>query len=94
MLSVSSPASSIIKYSQPDWDKAFLYSEAIVEGRKTDGTAIDCIGGILGGCYYGVNCGRNADSVGVATTRAVVSAIVVMIVATGIITMIFEALGI
>ena len=31
-----------------------LYSEAIVEGRKTDGTAIDCIGGILGGCYYGV----------------------------------------
>lgn len=48
----------------------------------------------LCGCYYGVNCGRNADSVGVATTRAVVSAIVVMIVATGIITMIFEAWGI
>ena len=48
----------------------------------------------LCGCYYGVNCGRNADSVGVATTRAVVSAIVVMIVATGIITMIFEALWI
>lgn len=48
----------------------------------------------LCGCYYGVNCGRNADSVGKATTRAVVSAIVWMIVATGFITLIFEVLGI
>lgn len=48
----------------------------------------------LCGCYYGVNCGRNADSVGVATTHAVVSSIVIMIVATGIITLIFEVLGI
>lgn len=48
----------------------------------------------LCGCYYGVNCGRNADSVGVATTKAVVSSIVVMIVATGIITLIFEVMGI
>ncbi len=46
------------------------------------------------GCYYGVYCGRNADSVGVATTKAVVSAIVFMIVLTGIITFIFEVLGI
>ena len=46
------------------------------------------------GCYYGVYCGRNADSVGKATTQAVVSAIVWMIVATGIITWIFEVLGI
>lgn len=46
------------------------------------------------GCYYGVNCGRNADSVGVATTRAVVSSIVWMIVVTGIITAAMEALGI
>lgn len=48
----------------------------------------------LCGCYFGVNCGRNADSVGVATTRAVVSAIVWMIVVTGILTLIFEVLGI
>lgn len=48
----------------------------------------------LCGCYYGVNCGRNADSVGLATTKAVVSAIVWMIVVTGIITLIFEVLGI
>ncbi len=46
------------------------------------------------GCYYGVNCGRNADSVGLATTKAVVSAIVIMIVTTGILTLIFEVLGI
>jgi len=46
------------------------------------------------GCYYGINCGRDADSVGIATTKAVVSAIVWMIVATGILTVIFEVLGI
>lgn len=46
------------------------------------------------GCYFGIYCGRNADSVGKATTEAVVSSIVWMIVATGIITWIFEALGI
>ena len=46
------------------------------------------------GCYFGVYCGRNADSVGKATTEAVVSAIVWMIVMTGIITFIFEVLGI
>lgn len=48
----------------------------------------------LCGCYYGINSGRNADSVGKATTSAVVSSIVWMIVATGIITWVFEALGI
>ncbi len=46
------------------------------------------------GCYYGVNCGRNADSVGLATTKAVVAAIVWMIVMTGIITILCEVLGI
>ena len=48
----------------------------------------------LCGCYFGINCGRNADSVGKATTQAVVTAIVWMIVMTGIITFIFEVLGI
>lgn len=47
----------------------------------------------LCGCYYGIYCGRNADSVGKATTQAVVSAIVWMIVMTGIITLILEVLG-
>lgn len=48
----------------------------------------------LCGCYYGVYCGRNADSVGKATTKAVVTAIVWMIIATGVITFILEVLGI
>ena len=46
------------------------------------------------GCYYGVHCGRNADSVGLATTKAVVSSIVWMIVMTGIITVACEVIGI
>jgi len=48
----------------------------------------------LCGCYYGVNCGRNADSVGVATTKAVVTAIVWMIVVTGILTWLLQVWGI
>ncbi len=48
----------------------------------------------LCGCYYGINCGRNADSVGVATTKAVVSSIVWMIILTGIITLLCEVFGI
>ncbi len=44
----------------------------------------------LCGCYYGIFSGRNADSVGVATTKAVVSSIVWMIVITGVLTVIFQ----
>ncbi len=55
-----------------------------------------CFGVIIAlcGCYQGVNCGRNSDSVGLATTRSVVCAIVWMIVATGIITVICQELDI
>ena len=54
-----------------------------------------CFGFIISlcGCYSGLTCGRNADSVGVATTRSVVNAIVWMIVVTGIITVICQELG-
>ncbi len=48
----------------------------------------------LCGCYFGMTCGRNAESVGKATTNAVVYSIVWMIVMTGIITLICEGLGI
>jgi len=48
----------------------------------------------LCGCYFGVHCGRNADSVGIATTQAVVYAIVWMIIMTGLITLACEGLGI
>ncbi|MDR2902809.1 MAG: ABC transporter permease [Lactobacillales bacterium] len=48
----------------------------------------------LCGCYYGIYCGRDANSVGLATTRAVVSSIVWMILMTGVITWAFEVMGI
>ena len=46
------------------------------------------------GCYYGIYCGRNADSVGSATTKAVVASIIWMIVMTGLITVVCEVLDI
>lgn len=48
----------------------------------------------LCGCYFGIHCGRNADSVGVATTKAVVYAVVWMIIMTGLITLMCEVLDI
>ena len=57
-------------------------------------------GGIYGfiiavsGCYCGINCGRDAKSVGAAATMAVVASIVIMIVVTGILTWIIEGMGI
>ena len=48
----------------------------------------------LCGCYFGINSGKNADSVGKATTNAVVYAIVWMIIATGIITFCLQRMGI
>lgn len=48
----------------------------------------------LCGCYYGIRSGKNADSVGKATTSAVVSSIVWIIIATSIITIICIKLGI
>lgn len=55
-----------------------------------------CFGIIIAlcGCYSGLTCGRNADSVGKATTQSVVCAIVWMIVVTGIITVICQELKI
>ena len=47
----------------------------------------------LCGCYYGINCGKNADSVGLATTKSVVASIVWMIVITGVLTVVIEGLG-
>lgn len=46
------------------------------------------------GCYEGLTAGRDADAVGKATTSAVVTSLVWMIVATGILTVILEVLHI
>ena len=48
----------------------------------------------LCGCYFGITCGRNADSVGSSTTKAVVYSIVWMIVMTGLLTLVCEVLGV
>ena len=48
----------------------------------------------VSGCYCGINSGRDADSVGKATTNAVVYALVWMIIATGLITLLLEVIGI
>lgn len=48
----------------------------------------------LCGCYYGIFSGRNADGVGKATTMAVVSSIVWMIVVTGGLTWFFSVVEI
>ena len=46
------------------------------------------------GCYYGLSCGRNAQAVGQATTNAVVSIIVALVVSDALITLICTQLGI
>ena len=56
-----------------------------------------CVFGVLvavSGCLRGMQCGRSASAVGAATTSAVVTGIVSIIVATAIITMMCNTLGI
>ena len=48
----------------------------------------------LSGCLRGIQCGRSASAVGDATTSAVVTGIVSIVVATAIITFICQVLGI
>jgi len=48
----------------------------------------------LTGCYYGIRCGRSAAAVGVATTRAVVMGIVLVVVADAVATVFLYAVGI
>lgn len=81
------PASEFFKYAYKAWYlRHFLVGifHALVFGFII----------ALSGCYFGVECARNADGVGKSTTNAVVFGIVWMIVATGIITFIFQRMGI
>ena len=48
----------------------------------------------LAGCYRGVQCGRSASAVGEATTSAVVTAIVLIVVSDALLTVIYDILGI
>ena len=47
----------------------------------------------VSGCLRGMQCGRSASSVGLATTSAVVTAIVFIVIAAAVLTIIFNALG-
>jgi phospholipid/cholesterol/gamma-HCH transport system permease protein len=46
------------------------------------------------GCYRGMRCGRSSADVGEATTASVVTSVVMMVVATAIITVICDILGV
>lgn len=48
----------------------------------------------LAGCYHGIRCGRSSAAVGVATTRAVVSGIVGIVVADAILNVLFNGVGV
>ena len=48
----------------------------------------------VSGCLRGMQCGRSASAVGLATTSAVVTAIVFIVLAAGVLTVIFNSLGI
>lgn len=47
----------------------------------------------MAGCYHGMRCGRNSAAVGKATTRAVVSAIVLIIITDSILTVLYDILN-
>lgn len=47
----------------------------------------------VSGCLRGMQCGRSASSVGVATTSAVVTSIVFIVIAAAVLTIIFDAVG-
>jgi len=48
----------------------------------------------IAGCYHGIKCGRSSAAVGTATTSAVVSSILLIVVATAFLTVIYDVLGI
>ena len=47
----------------------------------------------VSGCLRGMQCGRSASAVGLATTSAVVTSIVFIVIAAAVMTMVFQALG-
>ncbi len=48
----------------------------------------------IAGCYQGIKCGRSSSAVGAAATAAVVSGILLIVIATAFLTMIYNVLGV
>lgn len=76
----------------------FAQTRAAVDlGQFAHGIAKSGIFGVIiavSGCYHGMACGRSASAVGDATTKAVVSAIVAIILADGFIAVVSSILGV
>jgi phospholipid/cholesterol/gamma-HCH transport system permease protein len=76
------------------------YNQTLAALSLTDvyiGIFMSVVFGVLvaqAGCMRGLRCGRSSSAVGQVTTEAVVSGIVSIIVATAVITMICDVLGI
>jgi phospholipid/cholesterol/gamma-HCH transport system permease protein len=71
--------------------------EAVALNHFMVGLVKSVIFGIIvavAGCHRGMQCGRSADAVGTAATRAVVTAIVHIVVADAIITVICDVIGV
>ena len=61
------------------------------------GVATSFVFGVLvafSGCYRGMRCGRSSADVGRATTASVVTSVVMLVIATAIITVVCEVLGV
>ena len=48
----------------------------------------------IAGCYQGIKCGRSSSAVGAAATAAVVSGILLIVIATAFLTVIYNVLGV
>ena len=48
----------------------------------------------IAGCLRGIQCGRSAQAVGQATTSAVVTSIIMIVIAASVLTILFQQLGI
>jgi phospholipid/cholesterol/gamma-HCH transport system permease protein len=79
-----------LQYLQSTWDSVPLANFWV-------GLAHSTVFGVLialAGCYRGMRCGRSALAVGQATTSAVVTGILSIIIATAIITVICQIIGV
>ena len=86
---------SMLGLSSAEYLNATMQMVSFVHGLI--GIAYGTVFGIiiaLAGCYQGIRCGRSAQAVGLATTTAVVQSIVGIIIATAVITIICNVLGI
>ena len=90
----------VVAVSMLDISLTEYYNQTVEALRLTDvwiGVFMGAVFGIIvaqAGCMRGLKCGRSSSAVGTVTTSAVVTGIVSIIIATAIITVICDVLGI